>query len=118
MDQNGTKVSFTLTNVANAAGGEPDLARVHDSANIDRGINTTRGNAPDSGQCYNQFLEILPNEKSPGSTKKYPSRRTDNAGNSWSNTFMTFYLMGREIKRDVCLRVYDTNGDLIAFASQ
>ena len=30
MDQNGTKVSFTLTNVANAAGvDEPDLARVH-----------------------------------------------------------------------------------------
>ena len=115
MDQNGTKVSFTLTNVANAAGvDEPDLARVHDSANIDRGINTTRGNAPDSGESYNQFLEILPNEKAKGQLK-VSFEGTDNAGNSWSNPVydLGFYLMGREIKRDVCLRVYDTNGDLI-----
>ena len=109
MDQNGTKVSFTLTNVANAAGvDEPDLARVHDSANIDRGINTTRGNAPDSGESYNQFLEILPNEKAKGQLQ-VSFEGTDNAGNSWSNPVydLGFYLMGRRCKQNCC---GDTNG--------
>ena len=115
MDQNGSKVSFTLTNVANYVGAdEPDLARVHEFANIDRGINTTSGNAPDSGESYNQFLEILPNEKAEGQLK-VSFEGTDSSGKSWSNPAydLGFYLMGREIKRDVCLKVYDINGDLI-----
>ena len=115
MDQNGTKVSFTLKNVANAVeADEPDLARVHDQANIDRGINITSGSAPDTGESYDQFLEILPNEKGKGQLK-VSFEGTDNLNNKWSNPVydLGFYLMGREIKRDVCLKVYDTNGDLI-----
>ena len=115
MDQNGSKVSFTLTNVANAVGAdEPDLARVHANANIDRGINITSGSAPDTSNNYDQFLEILPNEKAEGQLR-VSFEGTDNSGNSWSNPVydLGFYLMGREIKRDVCLKVYDINGDLI-----
>ena len=115
MNQSGSKVSFTFTNVANAGSGdEPDLARVHDRANIDRGINVTSGSAPDTGSRYDQFLEILPNEKDEGQLK-VSFEGEDNSGNTWSNPAydLGFYLMGREIKRDVCLKVYDINGALI-----
>lgn len=115
MANSGNKVSFTLTNVANyVSADEPDLGRVHGGSNIDRGINTTNGIAPDTSNNYDQYLEVLPNEKAEGQLKVSFSG-TDNSGNSWSNPVydLGFYLMGREIKRDVCLRVYDTNGDLI-----
>ena len=115
MANSGNKVSFTFTNVANYAGGdEPDLGRLHGGSNIDRGINTTNGTAPDTGSNYDQYLEVLPNERAEGQLK-VSFEGTDNAGNNWSNPVydLGFYLMGREIKRDVCLRVYDINGDLI-----
>ena len=115
MANSGNKVSFTFTNVANYAGGdEPDLGRLHGDSNIDRGINTTNGTAPDTGSNYDQYLEVLPNERAEGQLK-VSFEGTDNSGNNWSNPVydLGFYLMGREIKRDVCLRVYDVNGNLI-----
>jgi hypothetical protein len=60
-------------------------------------------------------LEVLPSEQSEGGLKIHFSGTEAGSGDAFDNpvTAFGFYLMGREIKRDVYLDVYDTSGALI-----
>ena len=112
----GNRVHFNLQNIGHGIGpAEPDLARVHSQANIDRGINTTIGTDAVAGGRYDQFLEVIPSEQDEGGLNVYFLGEDAATGDAFSNpvTAFGFYLMGREIKRDVYLNVYNTDGDLI-----
>ena len=67
-----------------------------------------------SGQ-RDQFLEVLPSEQSEGGLKIHFAGTEAGSSNDFDNpvTAFGFYLMGREIKRDVYLDVYNTEGALI-----
>ena len=112
----GNRIHFNLDNIGHAAGpDEPDLARVNLHSNIDRGINITTGVDAVVGGSYDQFLEVLPSEQNEGGLNVYFLGTEAATGDPFSNpvTAFGFYLMGREIKRDVYLDVYDTSGALI-----
>ena len=113
---NGNRIHFNLENIGHSGGpDEPDLARLNSGSNIDRGINMTFGTDLVAGGQRDQFLEILPSEQSEGGLKIHFSGTEAGSGDVFDNpvTAFGFYLMGREIKRDVYLDVYNTNGDLI-----
>ena len=113
---NGNRIHFNLENIGHSGGpDEPDLARVNSGSNIDRGINMTLGTDLVAGGQRDQFLEILPSEQSEGGLKIHFSGTEAGSGDAFDNpvTAFGFYLMGREIKRDVYLDIYNTNGDLI-----
>ena len=67
-----------------------------------------------SGQ-RDQFLEVLPSEQLEGGLKIHFAGTEAGSSNDFDNpvTAFGFYLMGREIKRDVYLDVYNTEGALI-----
>jgi len=113
----GNRIHFNLENVGHYVSvDEPDLARLNTSSNIDRGINTTFGTDQISGDPRDQFLEVLPSERNrEGGLIINFSGNEAASGDGFANpvTAFGFYLMGREIKRDVYLDVYNTNGDLI-----
>ncbi|QNI98615.1 putative secreted protease domain protein [Synechococcus sp. RS9902] len=113
---NGNRIHFNLENIGHSGGpDEPDLARLNSGSNIDRGINMTFGTDLVAGGARDQFLEVLPSEQSEGGLKIHFSGTKAGSGDAFSNpvTAFGFYLMGREIKRDVYLDVWNTNGDLI-----
>ena len=112
----GNRVHFILENVGHDVSiDEPGLAKVNSSSNIDRGINITSGTDAVVGGDYNQFLEVLPSETQEGGLTVDFSGDIAGTGEPFANhvTAFGFYLMGREIKRDVYLDVYDTSGALI-----
>ena len=117
----GNRVHFNLNNVGHSGGpDEPDLARINSGSNIDRGINVTQGFnfdtvSSDPLDRRDQFLEVLPSEQQEGGLNVYFSGHEVGSGNAFNNpvTAFGFYLMGREIKRDVFLDVLDTSGTLI-----
>ncbi|HAO67589.1 MAG TPA: hypothetical protein DCR17_13005, partial [Verrucomicrobiales bacterium] len=112
----GNRIHFNLENIGHSGGpDEPDLARLNSGANIDRGINMTFGTDLVAGGQRDQFLEVLPSEQSEGGLKIHFSGTEAGSGDAFDNpvTAFGFYLMGREIKRDVYLDVYDTSGALI-----
>ena len=113
---NGNRIHFNLENIGHSGGpDEPDLARLNSGSNIDRGINMTFGTDLVAGGARDQFLEVLPSEQSEGGLKIHFSGTEAGSGDAFSNpvTAFGFYLMGRELKRDVYLDVWNTNGDLI-----
>ena len=115
-DFNGNRIHFNLENIGHSGGpDEPDLARLNSGSNIDRGINMTFGDDLVVGGPRDQFLEVLPSEQSEGGLKIHFSGTEAGSGDAFTNpvTAFGFYLMGREIKRDVYLDVWNTNGDLI-----
>jgi hypothetical protein len=117
----GNRVHFNLDNIGHSGGpDEPDLARINSGSNIDRGINVTQGFnfdtvSSDPLDRRDQFLEVLPSEQQEGGLNVYFSGHEVGSGDAFNNpvTAFGFYLMGREIKRDVFLDVLDTSGTLI-----
>ena len=111
----GSRVHFELFSVGQSGGpDEPDLARLNSGSNIDRGINMTSGWDDVAGSSRDQFLEVLPSEDQEGGLQvSFAGFHSGDQPFSNPVTAFGFYLMGREIKRDVILDVYDTQGNLI-----
>ena len=113
---NGNRIHFNLDNIGHSGGpDEPDLARLNSGSNIDRGINMTFGTDLVASGQRDQFLEVLPSEQLEGGLKIHFAGTEAGSSNDFDNpvTAFGFYLMGREIKRDVYLDVYNTEGALI-----
>ncbi|QNI53720.1 putative secreted protease domain protein [Synechococcus sp. BIOS-E4-1] len=114
----GNRVHFNLSNVGHSGGpDEPDLARINSGSNIDRGINITQGfnTTTTPPEPRDQFLEVLPSELEEGGLNVYFYGNEAASGDAFNNPVSAFgfYLMGREIKRDVFLDVRDTSNSLI-----
>ena len=104
-----TRVHFSFNNVGHVVSvDEPDLARLNESSNIDRGINITNGTDVVAGGDYDQFLEVMPSENTEGGLTVSFAGITA-TGDTFENPINAFgfYLMGREQKRDVTLEVVD-----------
>ena len=110
-----TRVHFSFNNVGHVVSvDEPDLARLNESSNIDRGINITNGTDVVAGGDYDQFLEVMPSENAEGGlTVSFAG--TTATGDTFENPINAFgfYLMGREQKRDVTLEVVDIDNNTI-----
>ncbi len=117
-DFDGNRVHFNLNKVGHSGGpDEPDLARINSGSNIDRGINITQGfnTTTTPPESRDQFLEVLPSEQEEGGLNVYFYGNEAASGDAFNNPVSAFgfYLMGREIKRDVFLDVRDTSNSLI-----